>query len=152
MAAPGEPTAYYPVLRGLGAGERVVTSGAFLIDAETRLNPAAGSIYSGGGKGASAAMAVRPSTPEDEGALERKARAELARLGAADRRLAEEQKFCPIARRNRLGAMGAPFKLTLDGQAVFLCCAGCEKQAREDPRKTLATVAELKKVETHKHD
>jgi multidrug efflux pump subunit AcrA (membrane-fusion protein) len=38
---------YYPVLKGLAAGDRVVTSGAFLLDAETRLNPAAGVIYFG---------------------------------------------------------------------------------------------------------
>ena len=31
---------YYPVLRGLEDGERVVTVGAFLIDSENRLNPA----------------------------------------------------------------------------------------------------------------
>lgn len=38
---------YYPVIKGLAAGDRVVTSGAFLLDAETRLNPAAGVIYFG---------------------------------------------------------------------------------------------------------
>ncbi|HVR84195.1 MAG TPA: efflux RND transporter periplasmic adaptor subunit [Planctomycetota bacterium] len=38
---------YYPVLRGLAAGDRVVTAGAFLLDAETRLNPAAGVLYFG---------------------------------------------------------------------------------------------------------
>lgn len=32
--------AYYPVLDGLKAGERVVARGSFLIDAEARLNPA----------------------------------------------------------------------------------------------------------------
>jgi Cu(I)/Ag(I) efflux system membrane fusion protein len=42
--------AYYPVVRGLRAGHRVVTEGSFNIDAETRLNPAAGSIYFGGAK------------------------------------------------------------------------------------------------------
>lgn len=31
---------YYPVLEGLKDGERVVTEGAFLVDAENRLNPA----------------------------------------------------------------------------------------------------------------
>jgi Cu(I)/Ag(I) efflux system membrane fusion protein len=41
---------YYPVLDGLTAGERVVTNGSFNIDADTRLNPAAGSIYFGGAK------------------------------------------------------------------------------------------------------
>ncbi len=32
---------HYPVLRGLAPGERVAAAGAFLIDAETRLNPPA---------------------------------------------------------------------------------------------------------------
>jgi len=39
MAADGGGE-FYPVLRGLEEGERVVTAGAFLIDAENRLNPA----------------------------------------------------------------------------------------------------------------
>jgi Cu(I)/Ag(I) efflux system membrane fusion protein len=38
---------FYAVLRGLEAGERVAAAGAFLIDAETRLNPAAASTFSG---------------------------------------------------------------------------------------------------------
>jgi hypothetical protein len=38
---------YYPVLHGLTAGERVVTRGAFLVDAEIRLNPAAAGSYFG---------------------------------------------------------------------------------------------------------
>src|ERR1043166_2200922 len=38
---------YYPLLKGLAAGDRVVTAGAFLLDAETHLNPAAGVIYFG---------------------------------------------------------------------------------------------------------
>ena len=46
-----EDISFYPVLAGLKPGERVVTSGSFLVDAETRLNPAAGSIYFGGSGG-----------------------------------------------------------------------------------------------------
>lgn len=38
---------YYAVIKGLAAGDRVVTAGAFLLDAETRLNPAAGAAYFG---------------------------------------------------------------------------------------------------------
>ncbi len=38
----------YPVLEGLSPGEKVAAAGAFLIDAETRLNPAAGAAYFGG--------------------------------------------------------------------------------------------------------
>ncbi len=30
---------YYPVIDGLAAGQRIVTQGAFLVDAEARLNP-----------------------------------------------------------------------------------------------------------------
>src|SRR5262249_34938648 len=37
----------YPVLRGLSAGTRVVTTGAFLIDAETQLNRSVAATYFG---------------------------------------------------------------------------------------------------------
>ncbi|MGD0090621.1 MAG: hypothetical protein ABSE73_11940, partial [Planctomycetota bacterium] len=40
--------AWYPVLSGLTARDKVVTHGSFLIDAESRLNPAAAATYSGG--------------------------------------------------------------------------------------------------------
>ncbi len=38
---------YFPVQKGLAAGDRVVTAGAFLLDAEARLNPAASAAYFG---------------------------------------------------------------------------------------------------------
>jgi Cu(I)/Ag(I) efflux system membrane fusion protein len=38
---------FYPVLGGLAAGERIATEGAFLVDAENRLNPAAAAQYFG---------------------------------------------------------------------------------------------------------
>ncbi|MBI4871177.1 MAG: hypothetical protein HY814_06380, partial [Candidatus Riflebacteria bacterium] len=42
---------YYPVQKGLQAGARVVTAGAFLVDAEARLSPAAGAAYFGAASG-----------------------------------------------------------------------------------------------------
>jgi hypothetical protein len=148
MTVAGSSTALYPVLRGLEAGDRVVTNGSFLIDAETRLNPAAGSIYYGGsgGKGTQGGSTVRPSTPEDEDARDRKIKYELSRLSAADRRLAEAQKYCPIQQKNRLGSMGPPLKIELAGQPVLLCCGSCEDRARANPKKTLETVEQFKKV------
>ena len=123
----------------------LVTSGSFLVDAETRLNPAAGSIYfggSGGGKsGPSNVTTVRPSTPEDPNA---KITASLATLSDADRREAEAQKFCPILQSNKLGSMGPPIKLMLDGQPVFICCEGCRDEALANPRATLAKVKQPK--------
>jgi Cu(I)/Ag(I) efflux system membrane fusion protein len=38
---------YFPVVKGLDAGMRVATAGSFLIDAETRLNPAAAGTFFG---------------------------------------------------------------------------------------------------------
>jgi len=134
---------FYPVLHGLAAGEFIVTSGSFLVDAETRLNPAAGSIYygnSGGTKSASSVTSVRPSTPEDTPS---KVRASLARLSPEDRVLAEAQKTCPVLG-SLLGSMGPPVKVMLDGQSVFLCCPTCKQKALDHPQETLAKVAALR--------
>jgi len=38
---------FYPVLEGLQPGDKVVSAGAFLVDAENRLNPAASATYFG---------------------------------------------------------------------------------------------------------
>jgi uncharacterized protein (TIGR03000 family) len=76
----------------------------------------------------------------------------LAKLSPADRKLAEEQRFCVIQDENRLGAMGAPVKLTLNGQAVFVCCKGCVEKAEKDADQTLAKVKELKAKNKDKSD
>jgi hypothetical protein len=70
-------------------------------------------------------------------------KAALAKLPEKDRKLAEEQKYCPISD-ERLGSMGKPRKILVKDQPVFLCCKGCEKKALADPDKTLAKVKELK--------
>jgi Cu(I)/Ag(I) efflux system membrane fusion protein len=136
---------FYPVLRGLVLGDKVVTTGSFLVDAETRLNPAAGSIYFGGSGGSqsgrSSVTTVRPTTPDDPDA---KIEAALAQLSAEDRALAAQQKFCPVLTDNRLGVMGTPVKVMVGGQPVFLCCIGCKEKALVDPKATLATVERLK--------
>ena len=41
----------YPVVRGLEPGQRVAVAGAFLLDAETRLNPSLAAGYFGAGRG-----------------------------------------------------------------------------------------------------
>lgn len=135
---------FYPVLRGLSRADHVVTSGSFLVDAETRLNPAAGSIYFGGSSGSkiagSSVTTVRPSTPEDS---DSKVQAALAKLSSEDRALAQAQRFCPVLADSRLGSMGAPVKLIVEGEAVFLCCNNCRKGALANPKQTLAKVKTL---------
>lgn len=75
--------------------------------------------------------------------------AEIAKLPAAEQAAALAQKYCPVSVMdggdNRLGSMGMPYKVTLDGQDVFLCCEGCQATAEKDAAKTLATVEAVKK-------
>src|SRR5258707_4448442 len=86
---------FYPVLSGLAAGERVVTSGSFLVDAETRLNPAAGSIYFGGSGGAQnsgAPAAGRAATPGDPDAQNHGA---LAQIAPGERKIRQGPRLLP---------------------------------------------------------
>jgi len=61
----------------------------------------------------------------------------LSQLSAADRGLAEKQRVCPVSGQP-LGSMGKPYKVTVNGQEVFLCCQGCEGEIKENPEKYLA--------------
>jgi Cu(I)/Ag(I) efflux system membrane fusion protein len=136
--------AFYPVLRGLQAGDRVATTGSFLIDAETRLTAGAASTYFGASGGPqsdhhSAATAARPSMTRDEDA---KSQAVLNTLSRQDRQLVEAQGYCPVLG-NRLGSMGPPVPVTIQGQKIFLCCKMCVKKAKANEKRTIARTAEL---------
>ena len=159
---------FYPVLKGLQAGEKVAAAGAFLIDAETRLKPSAGTYFgASGGQSSSAARNVIPQTqpatnaqkppasaetstitqtpPPNAGEISEKVKANLAKLPPEDQILAAQQKSCPITGL-LLGSMGVPIKITLKDQPVFLCCPGCLDEAKKDLDKTLKKVDELKKM------
>ena len=75
---------------------------------------------------------------------EKEIQEQLAKLDPAERAAVEAQRWCAISNGERLGEMGPPVKITLKGQAVYLCCKGCQKRAEADPDKTLAKVEELK--------
>ena len=40
--------------------------------------------------------------------------------------------------------MGAPVKVSLKGQTVFLCCAGCEEELKKEPDKYLAKLKQVR--------
>ncbi len=67
----------------------------------------------------------------------------LSKLSEEDRPLALAQGYCAVSR-ERLGSMGAPLKLVLNDQPVFVCCKGCEKKAKSKPEKAIANAEELK--------
>src|SRR4051794_19329160 len=77
-------------------------------------------------------------------------KANLAKLSPEDRALAEKQKYCVEQNDELLGSMGVPIKLTIKGEAVFICCGGCKKNALKDEDKTLAKAKELREKNAKK--
>ena len=53
------------------------------------------------------------------------------------------QVFCAIDQDSRLGSMGPIQKIMVKGQPVFLCCKGCEAEAKAHPDETLLKVQNL---------
>jgi Cu(I)/Ag(I) efflux system membrane fusion protein len=129
---------FFPVLDGLAVGEKVVASGAFLLDAETRLNPAAASAYfgaSGAGSAAGQSQGSESSQRKSDGPSDSDLK-NIAKLSASDQQLAISQRICPVTG-EPLGSMGVPIKVDLAGTAVFLCCKACLKKAQANPEATL---------------
>jgi hypothetical protein len=69
--------------------------------------------------------------------------ANMGKLSPQDQALARQQVFCAIDQSSRLGSMGPIHKLMLKNQPVFLCCRGCEAEARLHPDETLQKVQNL---------
>lgn len=97
-------------------------------------------------------VATAPKVPSDEEINE--VAAERAKLSVEDRLLVDAQEWCVISTDEKLGSMGPPIKLDIQGQPVFVCCKGCTKKAESNPEKTLKTLSELKakKAATSKQD
>lgn len=61
----------------------------------------------------------------------------IAQLPPADQEAARRQRLCPVSD-EPLGSMGAPYKMTVEGTDVYLCCEGCKELVHEQPAKYLA--------------
>ena len=61
----------------------------------------------------------------------------LADFSEEDRQSAMKQHFCPVSG-EMLGTMGAPEKVEVEGQQVWICCDGCKDKLLADPAKYLA--------------
>lgn len=113
------------VLSGVEEGEQVATRGNFLIDSQMQLvgNPSL----------------IDPTKARPPGGEETTAEmfAGLSKLSPEDRRLAERQRICPVAE-YKLGAMGPPTKVDVNGTPVFICCEGCRESLLAEPEKYLA--------------
>lgn len=96
-------------------------------------------------KGAASGEEKVPDELSDRSAEEAEIRVNLQQLSPEDRKLAEDQRFCPIQDQTRLGAMDVPLKVMVKGKPIFVCCKGCVKKALAKPDKSLAAVEELRK-------
>ena len=103
---------------------------------------------SDGGSPTPSSTPVAPTTSAvTESKEDPKIEAALNELPEEDRALAKAQKFCAVAgEKGRLGSMGKPVKIMVEGQPVFLCCDGCEEEAQKNPQETLAKVEKLKEA------
>ena len=66
-----------------------------------------------------------------------KMKMELAKLSAEDASSAEKQHFCPVSG-EMLGTMGAPQKVDVNGQQLWICCDGCRESVLNNPDDYLA--------------
>ncbi len=131
------------VLTGVSAGERVAVRGNFLIDSQMQLagNPSLIDPLRRTRQQPAARVADEADTPtavDDE--QERQIAEALAQLSPADRELAVRQRTCPVAD-SRLGSMGPPEKVDVNGTPVFICCDGCRSALLSDPRTYLDKLA-----------
>ncbi len=124
---------YYPVTSGLKAGQRVATTGAFLIDAETRLNPSLAAGYFGASPNESNA---KPSEPTEAAIPITKKTTLQPPLSREDKILVDKQRICPVTEL-ALDSMGGPIPVIVSGMKVFVCCAGCTQRLKDEPEKYL---------------
>ena len=66
-----------------------------------------------------------------------KMKKELAKLSPEDAASAERQHICPVSG-EMLGMMGAPEKVEVNGQEVWICCDGCKDKLLASPDEYLA--------------
>lgn len=66
-----------------------------------------------------------------------KMKAELVKLSPDDAVSAERQHVCPVSGK-MLGTMGAPKKIDVAGQQVWICCDGCKDKLLAEPDEYLA--------------
>ncbi len=92
-----------------------------------------------------------PATPSDPEQMsqedkpdEGKIAAAIAKLPKADQVIAIAQGYCVVLEENRLGSMGTPVKVMIEGRPVFLCCEGCKKKALADGKAILSKAGRLK--------
>ncbi len=140
MDESGKRREFFVVLEGLTEGDRVVSQSGFLLDSQRQIEGMPSLLYPQGQSGAGGVHSMHgvsgkqggPEKPSVSGMD--KMRVELAKLSPADRASAEKQHVCPVTGK-MLGTMGPPKKVEVNGQQVWICCAGCKDELLKSNRK-----------------
>lgn len=82
----------------------------------------------------------------DAAKVEKEIAASLAELSPADQKLAQAQRFCTMMEYSRLGAMGKPVKVMIEGKPAFVCCESCVEEAVKAGKDTLSKAEKLTKA------
>jgi Cu(I)/Ag(I) efflux system membrane fusion protein len=128
--------AVYPILSGLKAGQKVASAGAFLIDAESRLNPSLAAGYFGANQSESRNASPSPVGKLSQKPLPAKSGSLKQGISREDQALIDKQRICPVTELP-LDSMGGPISVQVSGRKVFICCAGCEQRLKAEPDKYL---------------
>ncbi|MEM7457271.1 MAG: efflux RND transporter periplasmic adaptor subunit, partial [Planctomycetota bacterium] len=129
------------IVKGVDAGERVVSGAALLVDSQF-------------------SMAGKPSLIDPTRAIEREPEetdlfnspeimAALEALSDEDKGEVMAQKICPVTMA-ALGSMGTPLPVDVRGRRVWICCAGCETGLRNEPETYFAILDEAAAEEADK--
>ncbi len=86
----------------------------------------------------------------DHGSME-EMQAGLAKLSESDRAAVMKQHVCPVSG-DMLGTMGAPIKMTVGDQEVWVCCEACQEPLTTDPEKYLAKLEHSDQDDHEEHD
>ncbi len=73
---------------------------------------------------------------------------EIAGFSEEDRESVIQQRICPVGG-EMLGSMGAPEKVEVNDQIVWICCDGCRDKLLAEPEKYLAKLAAAEATATH---
>lgn len=75
----------------------------------------------------------------------------LLRATKADTAAIAHQKVCPVMD-EKLGSMGVPWKVNVNGRDVYVCCKGCIKFIQKDPKKYFTKIPDPLPVKATKAD
>jgi uncharacterized protein (TIGR02231 family) len=105
-------------------------------------NQTIGGFQTAGSLGGASVVPLPP-LPVISAADQVKIRAALEKLSPEDRKIAESQIFCAVDHETALGTMGPILKVMVKGQPMFVCCKGCEAEAKAHPDDALLQLQRL---------